>query len=398
MKLSIIDGHNDSLGDLAPFTPESVQDFFVRHTERHIDLPRAREGVLGASFFSVFVAPRTGAGSQSGPTPSADGGTSAATDASCGAATSADGDRRTVAATAASPGAAAPTGSGRGTETAKPDRPPLSDPVDPSYALQAATAMVAGLFRLEAASSGQIKVVRTVAELDACLEAGVLAAILHFEGAEPIDADLNSLEVFYKAGLRSIGIVWSRPNVFGQGVPFLRGHSPDIGPGLTDAGKALVRACNQLGIMIDVSHLNEKGFWDVARITEAPIVATHSCVHALCPVPRNLTDKQLDAIRESDGMVGVNFSVSFLSEDGDGDRDTLEPLIRHIDYLVDRLGIDRVGLGSDFDGTRIPAAIGDVTGLPGLVEALRKRGYGEESLEKITNSNWRRVLGRTWRA
>lgn len=379
MRLPIIDGHNDSLGHLAPFTPESVQDFFVRHTERHIDLPRAREGGLGASFFSVFVsAPRAGAESKPVPTPDADRGTKTAIDA--GRSTDAAQDPA------------------RGTETGKPSRPPLADPVDPSYALQAATAMVAGLFRLEAASAGQVKVVRTVGELDACLESDVLAAILHFEGAEPIDADLNSLEVFYKAGLRSLGIVWSRPNVFGQGVPFLRGHSPDIGPGLTDAGKALVRACNQLGIMIDVSHLNEKGFWDVARITEAPIVATHSCVHALCPVPRNLTDKQLDAIRESDGMVGVNFSVSFLSEEGDEDRDTLDPLIRHIDYLVERLGIDRVGLGSDFDGTRIPAAIGDVTGLPRLIEALRKRGYGEESLNKITNTNWRRVLEHTWRA
>jgi membrane dipeptidase len=150
--------------------------------------------------------------------------------------------------------------------------------------------------------------------------------------------------------------------------------------------------------MIDVSHLNEQGFWDVARITEAPIVATHSCAYALCPVPRNLTDKQLDAIRESDGMVGVNFSVSFLSEEGDADRDTLEPLVRHIDYLVERLGIDRVGLGSDFDGTRVPAAIGDVTGLTRLIEALRRRGYEEESLNKITNTNWRRVLKRTWRA
>ena len=364
MKLSIIDGHNDSLCHLAPFTPESVQGFLVRHAERHLDLPRAREGGLGASFFSVFVrSPRTGAELKPDASPALDR------------------------------PAAAPA-----TETAKPDRPPLAEPVDPSYALRAAIAMAAGLFRLEAASAGQIKVVRTVAELDACLESDVLAAILHFEGAEAIDTDLDSLEVFYKVGLRSLGIVWSRPNAFGHGVPFFRNHSPDIGPGLTDAGRALVRACNQLGIMIDVSHLNEQGFWDVARITEAPIVATHSCAYALCPVPRNLTDKQLDAIRESDGMVGVNFSVSFLSEEGDADRDTLEPLVRHIDYLVERLGIDRVGLGSDFDGTRVPAAIGDVTGLTRLIEALRRRGYEEESLNKITNTNWRRVLKRTWRA
>jgi membrane dipeptidase len=97
-------------------------------------------------------------------------------------------------------------------------------------------------------------------------------------------------------------------------------------------------------------------------------------------------------------MVGVNFSVNFLCEDDDEDRDTLEPLIRHVDYLVDRLGIDRVGLGSDFDGTRIPAGIGDVTGLPGLIAALRERGYDEQSLMKLTNANWRRVLEHTWRA
>lgn len=348
MKLPIIDGHNDLLCRLAPFTRESVQRFLSRRTEGHLDLPRAREGWLGGGFFAVFVkAERTRAES---------------------------GDADVA---------------GRGS-------PALAEPLDSSYALPAAMAMVAGLFRLEAAAAGQIRVVRTVCELGSCLKNDVLAAILHFEGAEAIDADLNALEVFYRAGLRSLGIVWSRPNAFGHGVPFLRSHSPDIGPGLTDAGKALVRACNELGIMIDVSHLNEQGFWDVAKMTEAPIVATHSCAYALCPVPRNLTDKQLDAIRESDGMVGVNFSVSFLSGEDDEDRETLNPLIRHIDYLVDRLGIDRVGFGSDFDGARIPTDIGDAAGLPRLVAALRQRGYDDEAMQKLAHGNWLRVLERTW--
>jgi membrane dipeptidase len=423
-----------------------------------MDLPRAREGGLSAGFFAVFVrTPRASADAESVVAAGIGAGTVAtigaaadnavaagaapgrvvATGAAPGNAVAAGAAPGRVVATGAAPGNVVAAGAGPGNavaaglapgaatevgaagrseikqdlapapgspqaasarEVSQPSCPALAEPLDPSYALQATMAMVAGLLRLEAVSAGQIKIVRTVDELDACLETGVLAAILHFEGAEAIDADLNSLEVFYRLGLRSLGIVWSRPNAFGHGVPFLRGHSPDIGPGLTDAGKALVRACNQLGIMIDVSHLNEKGFWDVARITEAPIVATHSCAYALCPVPRNLTDRQLDAIRESDGMVGVNFSVNFLCEDDDEDRDTLEPLIRHVDYLVDRLGIDRVGLGSDFDGTRIPAGIGDVTGLPGLIAALRERGYDEQSLMKLTNANWRRVLEHTWRA
>ena len=126
--------------------------------------------------------------------------------------------------------------------------------------------------------------------------------------------------------------------------------------------------------MIDLSHLNEKGFWDVEKTSDAPLVATHSNVHALCPTPRNLTDKQLDAIKATDGVVGLNFAVSFLREDGKGDSDTpLETMVRHIDYLVERIGINRVALGSDFDGTTVPDAIGDVTGLPNLIAALEKR-------------------------
>ena len=107
--------------------------------------------------------------------------------------------------------------------------------------------------------------------------------------------------------------------------------------------------------MIDLSHLNEQGFWDVAKLSDAPLVATHSNAHALCASSRNLTDKQLDAIKESDGMVGLNFAVGFLREDGDNDADTpIEVMVQHIDYLAERVGIDRVGFGSDFDGAKIP--------------------------------------------
>src|SRR5204862_5975253 len=114
---------------------------------------------------------------------------------------------------------------------------------------------------------------------------GTIAAILHFEGAEPIDSQLNALEVFYRAGLRSLGLVWSRPNAFGEGVPFRFPSSPDTGPGLTAAGRELVRECNRLGILVDLSHLNERGFWDVADVTTAPLVATHSNAHALSATP-----------------------------------------------------------------------------------------------------------------
>jgi membrane dipeptidase len=151
-------------------------------------------------------------------------------------------------------------------------------------------------------------------------------------------------------------------------------------------------------MLVDLSHLNEKGFWDVARLTDAPLVATHSNAHRLAPWTRNLTDPQLDAIRESDGMVGLNFHVGFLRDDGDPvNPDTpLDTMVRQIDYLVERLGIDRVGFGADWDGAIMPAVIGDVTGLPRLLQALRDAGYDDTALAKLTHRNWVRVLRKTW--
>jgi membrane dipeptidase len=281
----------------------------------------------------------------------------------------------------------------------KPGEVFIPPPVNLADAQEKTVTMVANLYRIEAASGGRFKVVRTVDEIETCIQTGTMAAVLHFEGAEAIDAELDALEIYYQAGLRSLGLVWSRPTVFAHGVPFIFNHTPDTGPGLTDAGKALVRACNRLGIMIDLSHLNEKGFWDVVNLSDAPLVATHSNAYALCPCTRNLTDKQLAAIRESDGMVGLNFVTMFLNENGSEDTDvSLSRMVEHIDYLVEKLGIDRVGFGADLGMTNVPIpdAIKDVTGYPALVDALQKAGYDDDALRKITHENWLRVLRKTW--
>jgi membrane dipeptidase len=227
---------------------------------------------------------------------------------------------------------------------------------------------------------------------------GEITAIVHMEGAEAIADDLSNLADWYDRGLRSIGIVWSRPNAFAEGVPFRFPASPDTGPGLTDAGRALVRACNELGILVDVSHLNERGFWDVAATSDQPIVATHSNAHALCASTRNLTDGQLDAVRDSGGVVGVNFAVTFLREDGMNrvEETGLDEIVRHVDYLAERMGIDHVAFGSDFDGAAVPAALGGVSGLPRLVDVLRER-YELGEVDRITHGNWLRVLDATWR-
>jgi membrane dipeptidase len=225
----------------------------------------------------------------------------------------------------------------------------------------------------------------------------VLAAVPHFEGAEAIDRSLEALPVFYEAGLRSLGLVWSRPNAFGYGVPFQYPHSPDTGPGLKGAGRALVRACNQLGILIDLAHLNERGFWDVARLSAAPLVASHTAAHAICPMTRNLTDRQLDAIGASGGLVGVVFEPCATRPDGNDDPDTsLEVIVRHVDYIATRIGIEHVGLGSDFDGATMPRMLEDAAGLPRLIAALRHHGYDDDALRRVTHTNWLRVLERTW--
>jgi membrane dipeptidase len=205
------------------------------------------------------------------------------------------------------------------------------------------------------------------------------------------------LDVLYAAGLRSLGPVWSRSNVFGHGVPFRFPSSPDTGDGLTDLGKALIRRCNEMRVLVDLSHLNEKGFWDIAKISDAPLVASHSNAHAICASARNLTDKQLAAIRDSGGLVGVNYAVSFLRPDGKRVAETpLDTIVDHMAYLVDTLGEDGVGLGSDFDGALIPKSLGTVAGLPELIAAMRARQFGEPLIEKICFENWIRVLDRTW--
>jgi membrane dipeptidase len=351
-RIPVFDGHNDTLLNLLLPKRGKGRGFFEESAVGHVDFPRALEGGFAGGFFACCAPPDPRARwTEEAAFRITDGGYEAVG----------------------------------------------SPPLDPIYARGVADEMTALLFRLEEESGDNLRVVRTAAEIDDCLENGVLAAILHFEGAENLGLEPGAVEELYALGLRSLGLVWSRPNAYASGVPFQFPASPDTGPGLTEAGRNLIRGCNRLGVLVDLSHLNEKGFWAVAGLSEAPLVATHSNAHALCPSSRNLTDRQLDAIRDSDGMVGVNFAVAFLREDGHENTDTpLETVVRHVDHLVDRLGIDRVGFGSDFDGAKVPKEMGDVSGLPKLMAALREHGYGETELRKLAHENWVRVLRATW--
>ena len=194
--------------------------------------------------------------------------------------------------------------------------------------------------------------------------------------------------------MRSIGIVWSRPNAFGCGVPFVYPGSPDVGPGLTDAGLELVRACNERGVLLDLAHLNERGFFDVAELSDAPLVVSHAGAHALAPLPRSLTDEELDAIGDSGGLVGVVFDTVMTRSDGELVFDTaLDVIAGHIEYIAERIGIDHVALGSDFDGCYPPAALDDASKMQALLDVL---GWSDDELAKLAHGNWLRVLRATW--
>ncbi|MXU64801.1 dipeptidase [Oceanomicrobium pacificus] len=271
---------------------------------------------------------------------------------------------------------------------------PLPDPVAQDGALRVATEQAAILHRLDRA--GLLSLCRTAAEIDAAMGAGRLAAVMHMEGAEAIDADLLALDTLHAAGLRSLGPVWSRPTIFGHGVPLRFPSGPDTGPGMTEAGRRLVARCAELRIIVDLSHLNMAGFEDVAD-AGLPLVASHSNTHALSPGARNLTDDQLRAIGQTGGIVGLNFGTIFLREDGRADpAGGMEAAMRHLDRMVSLAGDDHVGLGSDFDGAPMPEGLGSAADLPNLRRAMRDHGFGEPLIEKICNANWRRLLRRVW--
>ncbi len=338
--LPVFDGHNDVL------TREDHAGFVDGRPKGHLDLPRMRAGGMRGGIFAVFTRSRL--------------------------------ERRT------------PLPRGDGVMELE-----LASTVSHQRAAAEASRAAGRLMALE--RGDHVRVGRAIDDLDAAMsDTGPPLAVLHLEGAEAIDGSLEALELWHAAGLRSVGAVWSRANAFGHGVQFVWPSSPDIGAGLTDAGRELVRRCAELGILVDLSHLNEAGFWDVAGLDAGPLVASHSAAHALCPTSRNLTDAQLDAIGSSGGLVGIVFASAFLRSDFAEDPGTpLDLIVEHARYVADRIGVEHVALGSDFDGATL--ALRDASAIPELLDALADAGFAAEELAGIAWKNWRRVLAGWWR-
>lgn len=343
----VFDGHNDVLTRLQNAGGVSKADQFLRESRFDIDRVKAQRGRFAGGFFAMWVA---------------------------------------------SPG----EDDFESLMVQEAYDVPLPSLVSQPDALAVVMEQAAILIRLQ--YLGAVRICTEKADLDASVTAETLTAVMHLEGCEAIDDEFNSLDVLYAAGLRSLGPVWSRSNIYGEGVPFRFPSTPDIGEGLTTSGVELIRRCNELGVLVDLSHLNWKGFLDVAQYSDAPLVATHSNVHAVSAHARNLIDEQLAIIKASSGMVGLNFATAFLRGDGKMLSDvSLDQMLRHLDHMLEYLGEDGVGLGSDFDGAGMPELIGDCSALPVLVGAMFEHGYGTQLIHKICYGNWINMLKRTWK-
>ena len=240
---------------------------------------------------------------------------------------------------------------------------------------------------------------------------GKIGLILGMEGAEPLSNDINLLRVFYTLGLRMLTLTHVHRNHVGDGAHFLPQKEGKLG-GITSFGVKVIEECNNLGIVIDVSHLNDPGFWDVMKFSKTPVVASHSNCRALANHPRNLTDDQIKAIIDNDGVIGMNCCSAFV----DNENMDLEHYLNHVDHIVNLGGIRNVGLGFDMEDYFWRYSIypeeevqyqfpnlASVKGLskdeevPNVTEGLMKRGYSDEQIELILGKNFLRVFKEVWK-
>lgn len=210
------------------------------------------------------------------------------------------------------------------------------------------------------------------------------SSILALEGGECLEGSIENLEYFYKRGARALTLTWNYKNDICDGI------DEETGEGLTDFGRKVVKKMNELGMVVDVSHISEKGFYDVVEICEKPFIASHSCVKSICGHRRNLSDMQIRKIIEANGVIGVNFYPCFLDERGVC---SIEKIIEHIEYILNLGGENNVGIGSDFDGIpNLPDGMTGIESVKRVADIMEQREYGENLINKILRGNFMRVI------
>jgi membrane dipeptidase len=288
------------------------------------------------------------------------------------------------------------------------------------------------LYAVAARNSDKMVIAKSWKDVQKALKEGKLVAQFGVEGGHMIDSDLQKLETFYNRGVRYMTLTWN--NSPGWASSHADEKNPNYkGPkGLTDFGKQVVQRMNKLGMIVDVSHVGEATFWDVIKTTKKPIIASHSNAYSICPVSRNLKDEQILAIGKNGGVIHLNFFSGFVdvdffqkdaafrknhaaeidsmiasgmqteyvftvisdkyAEESNAIKPDLEQLMKHFDHIVDLIGVDHVGLGSDFDGINsAPKQLKTVLDYPLFTQALIARGYSDKDISKVLGGNFLRV-------
>jgi membrane dipeptidase len=229
-------------------------------------------------------------------------------------------------------------------------------------------------------------------EIMGAVKEGKIAAIISVEGGEALEGDLSALRMIQKLGVRSLTLTHFPRNELGDG------SGDDSGSHLTEFGRNVIEEMNNLGMLVDISHLNETGFWDVIELSKDPIVATHSNCKALCNHHRNLTDDQIKALAEKGGVLNLSFCKNFIMDavnprnSGAPRNVGVEDWLDHLDHAVELVGTDHVGIGSDFDGGCGIPGLDDITEIPNISRGMVARGYSNNDIEKILGTNNLRVF------
>jgi membrane dipeptidase len=254
----------------------------------------------------------------------------------------------------------------------------------PAYPLRTAMEMIEVFYAECERYPNLVQPVTSQAEILEANEEGRIAAMLSIEGADVLEGRLSMLRVYYRLGVRMVGLVHSLRNLLADGVADNRTRG-----GLSQFGVEVVEELNRLGMIVDVSHLSDAGFWDVMEISKDPIVASHSNSRAICPHPRNMTDEMINALAERGGVIGMNFAPDFVHSKSPG----VEKLVDHIDHIVDIVGPEHIGLGSDFDGIPdTPLGLGDSSKMPAITQELVKREYSEDYIRLILGGNHLKLI------